>query len=120
MWQASCVLWEGVEQMSPTEKLRYRNMEDFGFGPNVMKKTKVCARCGKMVGANDKTCPGCGEKLPGETLFDLYKHQHKCCPDCDTVLSADSQYCPNCGKQVLRKAAGYQEKTPQGGKSNET
>ena len=29
--------------MSPTEKLRYRNMEDYGFGPNVMKKTKVCA-----------------------------------------------------------------------------
>ena len=22
--------------MSPTEKLRYRNMEDYGFGPNVM------------------------------------------------------------------------------------
>ena len=48
--------------MSPTEKLRYRNMEDFGFGPNVMKKTKVCARCGKMVKANAKTCPECGEK----------------------------------------------------------
>lgn len=106
MWQASCVLREGVEQMSPTEKLRYRNMEDYGFGPNVMKKTKVCARCGKMVGANAKACPECGEKLPGETLFDRYKRQHKCCPDCDTVLAPDSQYCPNCGKQILRKAAG--------------
>ena len=90
--------------MSPTEKLRYRNMEDYGFGPNVMKKTKVCARCGKMVRANAKTCPECGEKLSSETLFDCYKRQHKCCPDCDTVLAPDSQYCPNCGKQILRKA----------------
>ena len=36
MWQASHVFWKGVEKMSPTEKLRYRNMEDYGFGPNVM------------------------------------------------------------------------------------
>ena len=120
VWQASCLLWEGVEQMSPTEKLRYRNMEDYGFGPNVMRNTKVCVRCGKMVKANTKTCPDCGEKLPGETLFDRYKRQHKCCPDCDTVLASDSQYCPNCGKQILQKAVGYQENTPQGGRSNET
>ena len=83
--------------MSPTEKLRYRNMEDYGFGPNVMRNTKVCVRCGKMVKANAKTCP-----------------------DCDTVLASDSQYCPNCGKQILQKAVGYQENTPQGGRSNET
>ena len=106
--------------MSPTEILRYRNMEDYGFGPNVMKKTKVCARCGKMVRANAKTCPDCGEKLPRETLFDRYKRQHKCCPDCDTVLTPDSLYCPNCGKQILRKAVGYQKNIHEGGRSNET
>lgn len=54
-------------------------------------------KCGKMVKANAKTCP-----------------------DCDTVLAPDSQYCPNCGKQILRKAVGYQEKSPEGGRSNET
>lgn len=106
--------------MSPTEILRYRNMEDYGFGPNVMKKTKVCVRCGRMVRANAKTCPDCGEKLPRETLFDRYKRQHKCCPDCDTVLTPDSLYCPNCGKQILRKAVGYQKNIHEGGKSNET
>ena len=111
VWQASYLLWEGVEQMSPTEKLRYRNMEDYGFGPNVMKKTKVCDRCGKMVGANAKTCPECGEKLSGETLFDRYKRMHKCCPDCDKVLSADSQYCPNCGKQILRTTKNLRRKS---------
>ena len=40
--------------------------------------------------------------------------------DWDTVLASDSQYCPNCGKQILQKAVGYQENTPQGGRSNET
>ncbi|MBQ9779358.1 MAG: zinc ribbon domain-containing protein [Clostridia bacterium] len=95
--------------MSPTEKLRYRNMEDFGFGPNVLKKTKVCAQCGKMVKANVRTCPECGERLSSETLFDRYKQRHKCCPDCDTVLAPGSRYCPNCGKQVLQKASGYEK-----------
>ena len=95
-------------------------MEDYGFGPNVMKKTKVCARCGKMVSASAKTCPDCGEKLSSETLFDRYKRQHKCCPDCDTVLTPDSLYCPNCGKQILRKAVGYKKNIQEGGRKNET
>ena len=94
--------------MSPTEKLRYKNMEDFGFGPNVMKKIKICSRCGKMVKAKTKNCPDCKEKLPRETLFDRYKRQHQCCPYCDTVLAPDSQYCPNCGRQIL---SDYQKAT---------
>ena len=98
--------------MSPTEQLRYKNMEDFGYGPNVMKKTKVCAKCGKMVRANAKTCPECGERLSSETLFDRYKRQHKCCPECDTVLSPDSLYCPNCGKQIVQEKRN-------GGQTNE-
>ncbi len=95
--------------MSPTEKLRYRNMEDFGFGPNVMKKTKVCTRCGRMVKANARTCPDCGEKLSRETLFDQYKRQHPCCPDCDTVLTNDAKYCPHCGHPI---SADYPITTP--------
>ena len=105
--------------MRHTEMLRYKNMADFGFGPNVMKKTKVCTKCGQMVKATARTCPECGEKLPHETLFDLYKQLHKCCSNCDTVLAPGSLYCPNCGRQILRKAVGYQEKTPEGGKNNE-
>ena len=65
------------------------------------------------------TCPEWGEKLPKKTLFDRYKRKHKCCPDCDTVLSSDSQFCPNCGKQILPKAAGYQDNFSKGGKDNE-
>ena len=95
--------------MSPTEILRYKNMEDFGYGPNVMKKTKVCTKCGQMVKANAVACPECGERLSGETLFDRYKRRHQCCPECDTVLAPGSRYCPNCGKQVLQKAASYEQ-----------
>ena len=95
--------------MSPTEILRYKNMEDFGYGPNVMKKTKVCARCGKTVKANTVVCPECGERLSGETLFDRYKRRHQCCHECDTVLAPGSRYCPNCGKQVLQNAVGYEK-----------
>lgn len=88
-----------------TQQIRFQNLEHYGFGPNVMKKNKVCAKCGKMVGANTKICPECGEQLPQETLFDRYKQQHKCCPDCDIVLAADSQYCPNCGRQIAAYSA---------------
>ena len=86
--------------MSPTEQLRYRNMEDFGYGPNVMKKTKVCPKCGRMVNSRFHKCPDCDERVLSETLFDRYKKQHLSCPYCDTVLAPDSLYCPNCGKKI--------------------
>ena len=78
-------------------------MEDFGYGPNVMKKNKVCPKCGKMVSARLRNCSDCGERLAKETLFDYYKQQHDCCPDCDTVLTSDAMYCPNCGRMVTKK-----------------
>ena len=88
-----------------TQEARMKNLEDFGFGPNVMKNTKVCASCGQMIRASASYCPDCGERLPSKTLFDHYKKQHACCPNCDTVLAPGSRYCPNCGKQLLHKAA---------------
>ena len=81
--------------------MRFKNLERFGFGPNVMKKLRVCPRCGKVVKTRADTCPECGEILPCETLFDRYKRRHLCCSACDTVLSTDSRYCPNCGKLIL-------------------
>lgn len=88
--------------MSAAEELRFSKMEHFGYGPNVMRKKKVCPACGRMVGAKIRTCPDCREQLSDETLFDQYKRQHMCCPDCDTVLAADSRYCPNCGKRIIK------------------
>lgn len=80
------------------EENKFSTLEGFGFGPNVMKKMKVCPECGRMVGVKIKICPECGEELSDETLFDRYKRQHMCCLSCDTVLASDSQYCPNCGR----------------------
>ena len=85
-----------------TQKIRFKNLESFGFGPNVMKKLRVCPRCSQMVKSKTNTCPNCGENLPKETLFDLYKQKHMSCPECDTVLAPGSMYCPNCGKAVRR------------------
>ena len=94
-----------------TQKVRFKNLERFGFGPNVMKKLRVCPRCGQTVKSRADTCPDCGERLPNETLFDRYKRKHLSCPDCDTVLAPGSLYCPNCGKQILPKAAGNEKST---------
>ena len=86
-----------------TQKVRFRNLERFGFGPNVMKKLRVCPRCGQTVKSRADICPDCSERLPKETLFDRYKRTHLSCPDCDTVLTSDAMYCPNCGRMVTKK-----------------
>ena len=52
--------------------LRKANMKRFGFGPEVMKQTKVCPACGATADADESECFRCGADLPGETLFDLY------------------------------------------------
>ena len=100
-----------------TQKLRFQTLERFGFGPNVMKMTRICPRCAQAVKTKADVCPECGERLPRETLFDRYKRQHRSCPDCDAILSRDCQYCPNCGKQLLQKAAGFPNNMPNGGKT---
>lgn len=86
-----------------TQKVRFRNLERFGFGPNVMKKLRVCPRCGQMVKSRADACPDCGERLPKETLFDCYKRKHSSCSHCDTILTADTLYCPNCGNLVNKE-----------------
>ena len=86
-----------------TQKVRFKNLERFGFGPNVMKKLRVCQRCGRTVKSRADTCPDCGERLPKETLFDRYKRKHSSCSHCDTILTADTLYCPNCGKLVIKE-----------------
>lgn len=88
-----------------TQEHRFKIMEEFGFGPNVMKNTKVCEACGQVVKADASFCPGCGAELSGETLFDRYRQGHTCCPACDTVLPDDARFCPRCGVQLRQMAA---------------
>lgn len=67
--------------------LRKANMKRFGFGPDVMKQTKVCRVCGGTADAAQRYCSDCGAELPRETLFDLYKSHHLFCTKCGTRLA---------------------------------
>lgn len=82
------------------ESLRRSAMKQYGFGTDEMKKTKVCTFCGAKLSANVKKCTECGEAVPKQTLFDVYKEHHVCCKHCDTVLSENARYCPQCGCKV--------------------
>ena len=82
---------------------RLEGMKRFGFGPDVMKSTKVCRVCGETCTAEDKHCRKCSALLPKETLFDLYKTYHLYCPKCNTVVSNTVFFCPECGKRLRRR-----------------
>ena len=83
-----------------TQKVRFRNLEKYGFGPNVMKKTRICRKCGQISRNGFLFCRGCGAFLPRETLYDLYLRKHTCCEKCGTVLTEDAKYCPGCGRKT--------------------
>ena len=83
-----------------TWNLKFHQLEEYGFGPNVMKKTKVCRKCGKLIHRHVFFCPECRAWLTRETLYDLYRRQHKTCTFCGTVLTADAKYCPHCGQRI--------------------
>lgn len=74
----------------------YNELEEFGFGPNVMKKNKVCSECGAIVSAELENCNFCGAKLPKETLFIKYISLHKICPVCNCVVKSDANFCSQC------------------------
>ncbi len=82
------------------ELLKQQSMEDYGFGPNSMKKLKVCTECGYPSPSEEKFCTECGHRLPRKTLYDIYKERHKSCPVCDTILSDEMEYCPQCGIKI--------------------
>ena len=86
-----------------TEKTKNLQLELYGFGPNAMKKTKVCKSCGGLASARAMICGQCGAGLPFATLYDSYKRRHPCCPYCSTVLTANAKYCPHCGSRIPQK-----------------
>lgn len=85
------------------QALRLEAMKRYGFGPEVMKQTKVCPVCGVTAGADETECIRCGAGLPQETLFDLYKSQHQYCVICGTVVADTSVFCPECGIRLMRR-----------------
>ena len=80
--------------------VRSTAMKELGFGPEVMKQTKVCPLCGTTASSDETHCFTCGADLPRETLFDLYKSRHQYCAQCGTVVARSSAYCPECGAQL--------------------
>lgn len=74
------------------------------FGTDVMKRLKVCPRCGRMASAKQHVCPECGGRLPQSNLFQLYQKRHRLCPVCDTALSDSMRFCPHCGAKTSTNA----------------
>ena len=92
-----------TDRMKELRTTRSAAMKQLGFGPEVMKQTKVCSICGVTADADEAECIRCGADLPQETLFDLYKSQHQYCARCGTVVSNTSEYCRSCGAQLKRR-----------------
>ncbi|EOQ35555.1 Double zinc ribbon [Butyricicoccus pullicaecorum DSM 23266] len=93
-------LMEDREREGRHQKIRRMGMEQYGFGPDAMKKIKVCRICGAVMSGEEDFCTDCGAILPKETLFDLYKTMHFYCPACSTVLADTASFCPQCGKRL--------------------
>ena len=84
------------------EQVRLEGMEQYGFGPKVMKRIKVCAHCGEPSESTETVCRYCGSGLPEETLFQFYRARHAYCTSCDTVVPKWMHYCPQCGIRLQR------------------
>jgi len=83
--------------MEKQRKIEVADPYEFGYGPKVMQEIKVCGHCGNAERAEKYTCSKCGNRLPIQTLFQIYQNKHKTCAMCDTVLASYMRYCPHCG-----------------------
>ena len=95
--------------MTAHEPTRKKILEHFGFGTEQMKKIKICKKCGAAVSADEDYCTLCREKLPENTLFDVYRQRHRTCPGCKTVLTDGALFCPECGKRVQTEGGKINE-----------
>ena len=73
---------------------------EFGYGPKAMMETKVCNHCGNTETADKYTCSKCKNRLPAQTIYQIYQQKHKKCELCDTVLASYMRFCPHCGMQI--------------------
>ena len=87
------------------EEIRQAAMEEFGFGPNVMKSIKVCRSCGTISPVGNSFCGACGAQLPEETVFQQYRKNHLYCASCDTVLPFGALFCTKCGEKLQTEPA---------------
>ena len=85
------------ELVSVTQRSKNDQLAHYGFGLEVMARTKLCPACETLVTDAAQACPACGSALPPLTLLVWYE-QHPHCTCCGVILREDSRYCPHCGK----------------------
>ena len=91
-----------------SDKIRKEGMDYYGFGPQAMKKIKVCKHCGTVNTSTRHFCTACNAPLSTKTLYDEYLEKHLHCPYCLTVLDDPVNYCPQCGKKLSGKTPSDQ------------
>ena len=89
--------------------LRQVTLLEYGFGPETMKRRKVCPECGRANGAQDTHCTDCGAALPSKTLYDFYLSRHRCCPGCGVAVTSIAEYCPECGARLPKAGVTQRE-----------
>ena len=90
--------------------VRHKGMDFYGFGPDAMKKIKVCSECGKKLNIGEKFCTECGKELSQDSLYDMYRKAHLYCKYCDIVVSDNSKYCLKCGRKIVNEGRETDEK----------
>ena len=70
-----CVVCSPWETDVVIEKEQAATRNEFGFGPDAMKKKKVCHNCKSICNSEGNFCYICGAMLPAKTLFDIYGQQ---------------------------------------------
>ena len=78
---------------------------EYGFGPETLRRRKICPSCGKANSADRTDCADCGARLPEMTLYDFYRSRHRCCPGCGVAVTNVARYCPECGVRLPKGAA---------------
>ena len=66
-----------------------------GYANQMTKDLKVCQECGQPASGDTKFCPGCGAKLPEQTLG-----QSAVCPGCGKQNSVGTKFCQDCGTKL--------------------
>ena len=85
--------------------LRRVTLLEYGFGPETLRRRKICPNCGKANSADRTDCVDCGARLPAMTLYDFYLSRHRCCPGCGVAVTDLARYCPECGARLPKGAA---------------
>jgi len=70
-----CVVCSPWETDAVIGKEQAATRDEFGFGPDAMKKKKVCRYCKSICNTEGNFCHICGSMLPAKTLFDMYGRQ---------------------------------------------